>query len=305
MQLSASYLLAIVTVFAACAANAQTVRFTTNIGAFDMVLNPTGDANLQPLVDNLLANVAAGVYHDTWVNRADPGFVLQLGGFTVDSVDPDDIGRAFDSANSFDPVSVDNNGDGNVDFAAQSNSRGTVSLALSAGNPNSGSSSFFVNVGDNAGLDTQGFVPFAFVDDLTVVDQIMAAPRIDVGPQLGQAPGGIAFSNAPIANGDLIIIESAGVVSSDPVSFVNPLLSAVGSIDDTAASLSSSDESPSDIDLEEELANLLSASEDAPLSATTDFGFFESDPVSAVNAVPEPGSIALALLALGGACRRR
>lgn len=280
---------------------AQTVRFTTSVGAFDMALNPTGDPNLQPLVDNMLANVGAGVYHDVWVNRADPGFVLQLGSFTIDSTDVDDLARGFESAESFAPITVDSNGDptDGLDFAAMSNTRGTVSLALSAGNPNSGSASFFVNVGDSSFLDAQGFVPFAFVDDMTVIDQIMTGPRMDLGPQLGQGAGNLAFANVPMtSDGGLILIETAAVISDEPFSFVDPLLSAVN----TAVT-------------EAEASAFDSALSDAAAEAVTDVddifteaieaGIIDSAAASVATATPEPGSALLAAFAAAMAAFRR
>ncbi len=70
------------------AAAAQTMRFETSVGSFDMVLNPTNDPNLQPLVDNLVAYIGLGRYDHTAINRADEGgagtaddLVLQMGGF--------------------------------------------------------------------------------------------------------------------------------------------------------------------------------------------------------------------------------
>ena len=75
-------------------AEGQTLRFVTSIGtSFDMVLNPSGNSDLQPHVDNMLANVAAGNYHDVVINRADTlsndqgQFVdiLQMGSFVSES----------------------------------------------------------------------------------------------------------------------------------------------------------------------------------------------------------------------------
>jgi hypothetical protein len=63
-------LAAIVASFAAAPASAQTLRFDTSVGSFDMELNPTNDSNLQPLVDNIVAYVGLGRYHYTAINRA-------------------------------------------------------------------------------------------------------------------------------------------------------------------------------------------------------------------------------------------
>ena len=62
-------------------ASAQVVRFETTAGDFDMVLNPTNNPVLQAHVDNMLQYVEENRYLGSWINRADTGFVLQMGGF--------------------------------------------------------------------------------------------------------------------------------------------------------------------------------------------------------------------------------
>src|SRR3954469_13867002 len=65
----------------AFSSSAQVVRFETTMGEFDMVLNPTHNARLQGHVANMLNYVEAHRYLGSWINRADTGFVLQMGGF--------------------------------------------------------------------------------------------------------------------------------------------------------------------------------------------------------------------------------
>lgn len=203
-------------------AQAQTVvRFDTNVGNIDFQLNPTNDPNLQPHVENILAYVNSGRYDFSVINRAADGnpddpsddFVLQFGGFTLDPLVLPDSFAAFENIPSFDPVVVDQDGDGNVDFdfSAVSNTRGNVSLALSAGNPNSGTSSFFVNLGDNGALlDPQGFVPFAEVVDLSTVDLILSLPQQDF------AGGSLAGDDVPVVNGTgVVFIERAFVLEAE------------------------------------------------------------------------------------------
>lgn len=201
---------------------AQTVvRFDTNVGNIDFQLNPTNDPNLQPHVENILAYVNSGRYDFSVINRAADGnpddpsddFVLQFGGFTLESLVLPDSFADFINIPSFDPVIVDQDGDGNVDFdfSAVSNTRGTVSLALSAGNPNSGTSSFFINLGDNGALlDPQGFVPFAEVVDLSTVDLILSLPQRDF------AGGSLAGDDVPVVNGTgVVFIERAFVLEAE------------------------------------------------------------------------------------------
>lgn len=104
---------------------AQTLRFTTNVGSFDMALNPNNDANLQPLVDNLVAYVGLGRYHFSAINRAadgNPGasddFVLQMGSFLGFPRVPELWATSFTSIEALNAVTTDANGDGQVDFTA-------------------------------------------------------------------------------------------------------------------------------------------------------------------------------------------
>lgn len=214
-------------------AAAITVRFDTNVGNIDLLLSTT-NPNLKPQVDNILAYVDAGRYDRVVLNRAatdstDPGnpasdFVLQFGGFTTGSLVPPSDFAGFSSVEPFDPVIVDFNNDGQVDFDTSelTNTRGTVSLALS-NSPNTGTSSFFVNLGDNSGLDAQGFLPFAKVVDMSTVDYIMRLRQIFItdstAPPEALDPNGAstASRNIPVINEDnlLVFVERAYCLDCD------------------------------------------------------------------------------------------
>lgn len=196
----------------------QVVRFETSVGDFDMVLNPTNDPLLQEHVDNMLRYVEDNRYRGVWINRAGKDvagndFVLQLGGFyshtrrpppTIDSVRP---------VASFAPTT-------GVPAAITglSNTVGTVSLALSGSNnvtnQDSGTSSFFINVADNSGLDSD-FTVFAAISDLTVVNQIMDLMSVDrtTDPNFGVGSGNLAFSDVPLQdNGQQVFVHRAFVI---------------------------------------------------------------------------------------------
>jgi len=240
-------------------ASAQTVRFDTNVGTFDMELNPTGNPNLQPHVNNLLSYVNAGRYNLTAVNRAAEGFVLQMGGFRAPFLTVPESFNEFPSVESFDPVIVDEDGDGAIDFDTSNlnNTRGTVTLALSSPqnmtDPNSGTSSFFANIGDNTSLDASGFIPFAEISNMATIDLIMALEQVSLNDN------NLAASDIPILDGNqLVIIEQAFVVRD------------------------------SDDDDMEEILNEASGSGSNP----------PNDQVESSTGVPEPTGLALALNAI-------
>jgi hypothetical protein len=99
-----------------------------------------------------------------------------------------------------------------------SNTAGTVGLALSSGpngtNEDSGTSSFFINLGNNFALDAD-FAVFARVPDMTTIGSIMSLSQVDLttDPSFGAGPGNLAFTDVPLlSNGDLVIVSRAFVV---------------------------------------------------------------------------------------------
>jgi cyclophilin family peptidyl-prolyl cis-trans isomerase len=189
---------------------AQTVRFKTTAGDFDVVLNPTNKPSLQGHVDNFLNYVMTGRYDNTVINRADENFVLQMGGFKTSSPQVPTTVDGFTPIATFAPIT-------GVPAASVglSNVPGTVSLALSGGpggtNRNSGTSSFFINLNNNTSLDND-FTVFASVPNMTTVNTIMGLSQVDLtaDPNFGVSPGNLAFSDVPLlANGNLVQITRA------------------------------------------------------------------------------------------------
>ncbi|TWT67667.1 Peptidyl-prolyl cis-trans isomerase cyp18 [Posidoniimonas polymericola] len=270
--------------------SAQTVRFLTSVGDFYLELNPTNDANLQGHVDNLLAYIGTGRYHGSVVNRAPEGFVLQLGGFEQGNFTPETLPPGgFDGIEKFDSVTVDANDDGIVDFDTLPNTTGTVSLALAGGQPNSGTSSFFVNLTDNSDLlDVQGFAPFATVTDMADIDRIMALEQVDLSAQIGQS-GNLAYIDVPLTpDGDFVILESVMVIDDPFVDFAGPIRSVSSVVVDGAELLSS--------------ASSAATSSNALLNAASSSS--SSSLLSATSA-PEPTAALLGLLAAAGVTLRR
>ncbi len=251
-------------------AAAQVVRFQTSVGDFDMVLNPTDNPLLQGHVDNMLRYVEDNRYLGSWVNRAATDFVLQLGGLFAHTKRPPLTTESTRPVYSYGPVP-------GVPVAdvGLSNTIGTVSLALSSGNPNSGSSSFFVNLGDNAFLDDQDFVVFAAIPDLTVINEIMALSQADLtqDPMFGASGNNVTYTNVPLQdNGYQVFVKRAFVVSD-----MLEIARAEAGVESVLATAS----------------GVSPASSFANMASGSAFN-------SAVTAVPEPASCLLLLAGLSG-----
>ena len=125
------------------------VKFATSKGDFTVEVTrawaPKG-------ADRFYRLVKEGYFTDVRFFRVLPGFMAQFGM----SGDPA-LNAKMDSLRIPD------------DPVTQSNTRGMVTFATAG--PNTRSNQFFINYGDNASLDAQGFSPFArVVDGMSVVD---------------------------------------------------------------------------------------------------------------------------------------
>lgn len=157
--------------FSGIADAASFVRATTSFGLLHMELL---ESSAPATTANFLNYVRAGAYTNSVVHRSIPGFVWQTGGYQV-------------ANNSLFPTPTD---PPVVNEFGVSNTRGTVAMAKLGGDPDSATSQWFVNLGDNsANLDDQngGFTVFAKVwdNDLATVDQIASIPAYNV-TNLGQ-----------------------------------------------------------------------------------------------------------------------
>ncbi len=128
------------------------VQFTTSKGDFVVEVH----RDWAPLGADRFYNLAKnGFFDDASFFRVIKGFMAQFG----ISSNPA-INRAWQNANIKD------------DPVKQSNKRGYLSFAATS-QPNSRSTQIFINFGDNAGLDSQGFAPFGnVVEGMDVVDKI-------------------------------------------------------------------------------------------------------------------------------------
>lgn len=116
-------------------------------------------------VRNFVRLIDSGAFTNMFLHRLDPGFVMQGGAFraTLDY-------SAFEGVPNFGTITNEY-----TTGPILSNVRGTLSMAKLDGDPDSASSSFFINLGDNSlNLDNQngGFTVFARVlrDDAGLID---------------------------------------------------------------------------------------------------------------------------------------
>ena len=202
---------------------AQLVLFETNFVDFQVELNPTNNPDLQPLVDNFLNYVESDRYDNVIINRAVDGFVLQMASFeAVNSLVSETNVSDFVPITWFDPVVVDadNNGTADFDTTGLSNTFGEIALALAGGNLNSGTSSFYINLDDNAFLDPQGFIPFARIVDMDPIIQIMSLDTFALDSNL-------TFSNVPVVPTDSFLVITRASVP-EPSSLLLVLLGSIG-----------------------------------------------------------------------------
>ena len=183
------------------AAEAQTVRVTTDMGSFTIEMQP----DRAPLtVANFLRYVNEGFYTGTLFHRVVGGFVVQGGGHSATDMK---------LKPTHDPV-FNESGNG------LQNKRGTVGLARSA-LPHSGNTQFYVNLADNPELDPLptrwGYAVFGRVTEgMDVLDKIGVVATGAVGPFKSEAP------LKPIVIQKVELLKGEG--SSAGPSAVNPLV---------------------------------------------------------------------------------
>ena len=173
-------------------ATEQSVTFDTSLGPIEIDLLGT-DAPLT--VSNFLDYFERG--EELIVHRAPNDFVVQSGGFTFEDGEINSVVTDPPIENEFDP--------------ANSNLRGTLSVALLGGQPDSGTSGFFINTVDNAFLDNAQHTVFGQVteESLLVVDAINDLPIFD----LRDLTSNSAFGETPLRDYEPLSEELAGTVS--------------------------------------------------------------------------------------------
>jgi peptidyl-prolyl cis-trans isomerase A (cyclophilin A) len=168
------------------------VQFTTTKG--NVILEIT--RAWAPLgADRFYNLVRAGFFTNCTFFRVVPRFIVQFG------ISPrPDVARVWEKANIAD------------DRVTQSNKRGTITFATAG--PNTRTTQLFINYGDNAGLDGQGFSPFGqVVEGMDVVDKIY--PGYGEQPDQGRLQSeGKAYTDKSFPMLDKIL--SATIVPATP-----------------------------------------------------------------------------------------
>lgn len=151
-------------------------RFTSSMGTFDIELLDT-DAPIT--VDNFKDYFSR--YTNSIIHRSPDNFVIQGGGFVANNGNVTAVATDAAITNEFN--------------AANSNVRGTLSMALSTG-PNTGTSGWFINTVNNSFLDANKHTVFGRVigGGMDIVDAINNLSIYNLNHKLS----GSAFSEVPL-----------------------------------------------------------------------------------------------------------
>lgn len=202
------------------------VRVETNFG--DMVISLLTD-DAPDTVENFLDYVETDFYDGLIFHRVvnDPNpFVIQAGAFDPNLYDPNpgNDPNFFLNPNWTKDPNFFHTPNAPVDSEADngfSNIRGTVAMALSGGDADSGTSQFFISLTDNSFLDAQDFTVFGEVivgmEPNGIVDTIGAVATQTIGD------GVFKLTDVPDANTPVIIqnVTIERVFESDSGTFTN------------------------------------------------------------------------------------
>jgi peptidyl-prolyl cis-trans isomerase A (cyclophilin A) len=169
------------------------VSLETVLGPIELELF---DAVAPRTVANFLGYADAASYDQSFIHRSVPGFVIQGGGFKV-------VGAQV-AAVATNPPTVQNE-------PGLSNVRGTVAMAKLPMLPDSATTQWFINLGNNTGLDTDngGFTVFAdVISGLPVADAINALIRVNIGPPFTELPVVDWSPGEPVEVTNLVVLST-------------------------------------------------------------------------------------------------
>ncbi len=156
------------------AAQARTVIIGTPLGDIEIELL---ENDAPQTVANFLNYIDNNRYDNAFIHRSVDGFIIQGGGYTFADNTATEVPTFAPVPNEF----------------KISNTRGTVAMAKLGNQPDSATSQWFINLGDNsANLDSQngGFTVFARVigDGMAVADAINQLPTTNAGGPFTDMP---------------------------------------------------------------------------------------------------------------------
>jgi peptidyl-prolyl cis-trans isomerase A (cyclophilin A) len=192
-----SVLFALAAITSSIFANATIVEFQTSQGNIQINLY---DQTTPKTVENFLKYVEEGHYASVVIHRSVTDFIIQGGGYKVDS------GWPLTSLTTNASV---------INEPIYSNVKGTIAMAKLSGKPNSATDQWFFNLVDNsnnsAKLDTQngGFTVFGQVigDGMAVLEKIAQLSQCDADGASSQV-----FDNLPVVN-----YSAENCANSDPL----------------------------------------------------------------------------------------
>lgn len=193
-------------------ADGSVVRMATDRGNIDIELfddaAPLTVANFK----SYFARYVNSIVHRSISAATDGLDVIQGGGFTVN-------GTTVTAVTTSTPVTSEFS-------AVRKNVRGTIAMALTSGNANSGTSQWFFNLADHATLDTQQFTVFGRIigTGIDVADAINALSEFDLTDFTSQG----ALTDVPLENyvpfstllpGSVAVTSGSNVLTGTGTSF--------------------------------------------------------------------------------------
>jgi peptidyl-prolyl cis-trans isomerase A (cyclophilin A) len=297
-----------VAVLGTASAEATIVRFETVMGNFDVRLF---DGAMPRSTANFLQYTTANKYNGTVVHRNSDtsdtsggplrDFVIQGGGYSFIDPTPPNTTITYATVVKF-PAIADEPGGG---VKGLSNLRGTIAMAKSG--PNTVTSEWFINQGNNSFLDDPtrsdgGFSAFGAVlgNGMTVVDAIGDLP---LPPEFGFSIGS-PFSELPLRNFTGNSISQIRVANTVTVTSVHTLNFAKGDYD-----FNGKVDSADYMVWKNSFGSTTAAEADGNGNGKVDaadytiwrdsFGQMSGPGSGSASGVPEPASFALLLLAAG------
>jgi cyclophilin family peptidyl-prolyl cis-trans isomerase len=187
----------------------EIITLHTNGGSIFIQMIRDGEDAPEETVENFLNYVRDGSYVNSIFHRYVTDFVLQGGGFKTTS-------NTFTNTSQFTAIATDPPVVNEFD-PDRSNLRGTVAMAKLGSSPDSATSQFFFNLGDNSeNLDDQngGFTVFARVLNMDLIDSILES--------FSRKNAGGAFTDLPVtASNQLLVVRAVGVGNVSGVAYTD------------------------------------------------------------------------------------